>query len=190
MDEEELLKKVRALEEGQAELRRQVSKLRPPERRRTLRQPICSSSRRRLRPTLSHRHHLMVLNCLGQAVHVLDPQGKVLYWNRCAELLYGYPASEAIGQNVTKLLVHHSDIVAASSIIGDIFTGKRWRGKFPVKNKSGERFSIVTDGTPLYDEDGTLIGLICLSEDTRTLEAILTLQPKEDYNANKYYVIV
>lgn len=51
--------------------------------------------------------------------------------------------------------------------------GKCWRGKFPVKHKSGERFNIVASNTPLYDDDGSLVGLICLSTDTRTLEEIL-----------------
>ncbi|PUZ52485.1 hypothetical protein GQ55_6G273800 [Panicum hallii var. hallii] len=77
----------------------------------------------------------------------------------------GYPASEAVGRNVAELLVHADDIGPATSIIGSTFTGRCWRGKFPVRNKSGERFSILTNGTPLYDDDddGTMIGLVCLS---------------------------
>ncbi|KAG2565333.1 hypothetical protein PVAP13_7NG000600 [Panicum virgatum] len=51
--------------------------------------------------------------------------------------------------------------------------GKCWRGKFPVKKKSGERFFIVVNNTPLYDDDGSLVGLICLSVDTRTLEDVM-----------------
>ncbi|KAL6653689.1 hypothetical protein ACP70R_008613 [Stipagrostis hirtigluma subsp. patula] len=87
--------------------------------------------------------------------------------------MYGYSASEAIGQDAVELLVHPDDADAANSIIGNIFMGKCWRGKFPVKNKSGERFFIVANNTPLYDDDGSLVGLICLSVDTRTLEDIL-----------------
>ena len=51
--------------------------------------------------------------------------------------------------------------------------GKCWRGKFPVKHKSGERFSVVVNNTPLYDEDGSLVGLTCLSGDARILEEIV-----------------
>ena len=78
-----------------------------------------------------------------------------------------------VGHNVVELLVHPDDVDAANSIIGNIFMGKCWRGKFPVKKKSGERFFIVVNNTPLYDDDGSLVGLICLSVDTRTLEDIL-----------------
>jgi len=178
MDAEELLKRIRELEEGQAELKREVSDLVTATERRARQQPaaaVPTASRRELRRDvskhqlllppppppvgrtgLSRRHHAMVLQSLGQAVHILDLQGNVIYWNRCAEHLYGYPASEAIGRNVTDLLVHADDIGPSTNIIGSIFAGKCWRGKFPVKNKSGERFSILTNGTPLYDDDGTM----------------------------------
>ena len=60
--------------------------------------------------------------------------------NRNAEHLYGYSSAEAVGQDITRLIVHPDDIPSLNSIIGNIFTGKCWRGSFPVKNKSGERF--------------------------------------------------
>uniref|UniRef100_A0A0E0BM55 non-specific serine/threonine protein kinase n=1 Tax=Oryza glumipatula TaxID=40148 RepID=A0A0E0BM55_9ORYZ len=105
------------------------------------------------------------------AVHVISLDGKLM--NRYAEHLYGYSVPEAVGQDALELIVHPSDYGAANDIIQNIFMGKCWRGKFPVKHKSGERFNIVASNTPLYDDDGSLVGLICLSTDTRTLEEIL-----------------
>ncbi|TVU23497.1 hypothetical protein EJB05_25868 [Eragrostis curvula] len=196
MASEELLRKIRELEEGHAELKREVAKLvpehrrpqspssssrRPPPRlpspaRRALAAiPQSSSSRmQRLgRVGLTDRQHIRALHALGQSVYVIAPGGELLYWNRYAEHMFGYTASEAIGQDAVELLVHPDEATAANSIIGNIFMGKCWRGKFPVRKKSGERFFIVANNTPLYDDDGTLVGLICLSVDTRTLEDIL-----------------
>ena len=88
MDEEELMKKIRALEEGQAELKREVSKLhqlRTAHRGGAQGQQAAADSSP-LRPParraagLSRRHHAMVMQSLGQALHVLDLQGKILYW--------------------------------------------------------------------------------------------------------------
>ncbi|TVU04825.1 hypothetical protein EJB05_47960, partial [Eragrostis curvula] len=193
MDVEELQKKLRALEAGQAELKREVSKLMRTEATGALCQqfvgalsrpappPPRSSSRtnhQRLgRAGLSVRHHKLILQSLGQAVHVLDLQGNILYWNRNAEHLYGYSASEAIGQNVARLLVDPRDIPPLRALIEDIFTGKCWRGKFPVKKKSGERFFVLADGTPLHDDDGSVIGLICVSADLRVLKEIIGFSP-------------
>jgi PAS domain S-box-containing protein len=93
--------------------------------------------------------------------------------NRNAERLYHYSSAEAVGQDITRLIIHPDDIPALNTIIGNIFTGKCWRGKFPVKKKSGERFLVVADATPLYDDDGSLMGLICLADDTRTLNELI-----------------
>nr|CAB3504998.1 unnamed protein product [Digitaria exilis] len=70
MDREELMRKIRALEEGQAELKRESQ------------QPlaVAAAASPRRAAGLSRRHHAMVMQSLGQAVHVLDPYGKILYW--------------------------------------------------------------------------------------------------------------
>jgi hypothetical protein len=81
-DERELLNKIQALEEGQAELKRQVSKLQ--RRGSSSHQPAEQSSSASRRTGMSAarrpRHHMMAVQSLGQAAHVLDLQGKVLYW--------------------------------------------------------------------------------------------------------------
>ncbi|CAM0876337.1 unnamed protein product [Alopecurus aequalis] len=189
MEAEELLNKIRALEEGQAELEREVGKLVLERRGARSRHPATAFPPRRAiaalphspsqlhrdsRARLSDRHCNLILQSLGQAVHIVAPDGKLLYWNRYAEHIYGYSASEAIGRRAVDLLVHPADVDAANIVIQNIFMGKCFRGKFPVKNKSGERFFIVVHNTPLYDDDGSLIGLICLSLDLRTLEEIFS----------------
>uniref|UniRef100_A0A453PNH8 Protein kinase domain-containing protein n=1 Tax=Aegilops tauschii subsp. strangulata TaxID=200361 RepID=A0A453PNH8_AEGTS len=115
-----------------------------------------------------------ILQSLGQAVHIIAPDGKLLYWNRYAEHMYGYTAAEAVGRNAVELIVHPTDFDSAKIIIQNIFMGKCWRGRFPVKNKAGERFFISVHNTPLYDDDGSLVGLICLSLDVRALEEIFS----------------
>uniref|UniRef100_A0ACD5ZD47 Uncharacterized protein n=1 Tax=Avena sativa TaxID=4498 RepID=A0ACD5ZD47_AVESA len=180
MEADELLKKLRVLEDGHAEIKRRLM----PERRgaqAAVRRRACralppqqSSSSRRVaaRGRLSDRYCHWILQSLGQAVHIIAPDGKLLYWNRYAEDMYGYSVAEAVGQNAVELIVHPADYDSAKIVIQNIFMGKCWRGKFPVKNKSGERFFISVHNTPLYDDDGSLVGLICLSLDVRTLEEI------------------
>lgn len=45
--------------------------------------------------------------------------------------------------------------------------GESWTGQFPAKNKMGEKFLVVATNTPFYDDDGSLVGLICVSSDSR-----------------------
>ncbi|KAG2629977.1 hypothetical protein PVAP13_3KG513600 [Panicum virgatum] len=228
---EELLKKIRELEVGQAQLKQEMSKLIPGvgERRRS--QPV--SPRRGVpvppppppskgtppgrRPSggveggprawargsasfphssplqkegratgsgdastsarLPERQYSRVLQSLGQSVHILDLDGRIIYWNQSAENLFGYPASEALGQDALMLLVDSRDHNVVHDIFRRISMGESWTGKFPVKNRGGDRFSAIATNTPFYDEDGSLVGIICVSSDSRQLEQIFCRPP-------------
>lgn len=111
------------------------------------------------------RDYINILQSMGQAVHIFKPSGEITYWNHSAELLYGYSESEALGQNAIELLVDESNYDVASNIINRIMAGESWKGQFPLKKKSGELFSAVTSNTPFYDDDGTFVGVICVSTD-------------------------
>ncbi|KAL5700842.1 hypothetical protein ACHQM5_026245 [Ranunculus cassubicifolius] len=116
------------------------------------------------------RQYLNILQSMGQSVHISDPNGRIIYWNRTAENLYGYSASEALGQDSTELLTDVEYFDVASNMIQRISMGESWTGKFPVKNKIGERFVAVTTNTPFYDDDGSLIGIISVSSDSRPFQ--------------------
>lgn len=90
--------------------------------------------------------------------------------NRTAEKLYGYSAAEALGQDAIELLVDPRDFAVAHNIFHRVTMGESWTGQFPVKNKMGERFSAVATNTPFYDDDGTLVGIICVSTDSRPFQ--------------------
>lgn len=58
----------------------------------------------------------------------------------------------------------------AHNMVHRVTMGDRWTGRFPVKNKMGERFLAVVTNTPFYDDDGTLVGIICVSSDSRPFQ--------------------
>ncbi|ONK78744.1 uncharacterized protein A4U43_C02F21970 [Asparagus officinalis] len=111
---------------------------------------------------------------MGQAVHIFDLDGRIIYWNRSAEHLYGFSSSEALGQNPISLLGDPCDFEIGNSIIQRNMMGESWTGKFPVKNKSGERFVVIATNTPFYDDDGGLVGVICVASDSRSLQEVAT----------------
>lgn len=90
--------------------------------------------------------------------------------NRTAERLYGYCATEALGRDAIELLVDPREVDIATNIVQRVTMGESWTGQIPVKNKMGERFSAVATNTPFYDDDGTLIGIICVSSDSRPFQ--------------------
>ncbi|KAH0728156.1 hypothetical protein KY284_004021 [Solanum tuberosum] len=113
------------------------------------------------------KQYLSILQSMGQAVHIFDLNYRLIYWNRSAEQLYGYSAAEAIGQDLLELITDPKDHAVAKIIIHRVKMGENWTGQFPVKNKQGDRFLVVATDTPLYDDDGTFVGIICVSTDAR-----------------------
>ncbi|KAL8540022.1 hypothetical protein ACS0TY_001569 [Phlomoides rotata] len=101
------------------------------------------------------------------AVKLTDKQNWSILQNRSADNLYGYSAAEALGKDVIELLADPEDSDAISNIVHRVSRGESWTGQIPVKNKSGDRFLAVATNTPFYDDDGSLIGIICVSNDSR-----------------------
>ncbi|KAL0718033.1 hypothetical protein Bca4012_067355 [Brassica carinata] len=205
---EELLKKIRELEESQEHLKREMSRLKvsaaevkqqqqqrshsmSPQRRRhsggdgaapSWRKSGAASFRHAspLRKESSHRgegrsgggggkftdkQYLNILQSMAQAVHVFDLNGQIIFWNSMAEKLYGFSAAEALGKDPIDILVDDQDAEVAQNITRRCGCGESWTGEFPVKNKAGDRFSVVTTMSPFYDDDGSLIGIICITND-------------------------
>ncbi|XP_010024797.2 LOW QUALITY PROTEIN: dual specificity protein kinase splA [Eucalyptus grandis] len=118
----------------------------------------------------TERQYLNILQSMGQAVHIFDLEGRIIYWNQTAENLYGYSAAEALGQDAIELLIDSRDFGIANKIVNQAMVGERWMGQIPVKNKMGERFSAVATNTPFYDDDGALVGIICVSSDSQPFQ--------------------
>ncbi|XP_061990276.1 uncharacterized protein LOC133708770 [Rosa rugosa] len=196
---EELLKKLQVLEEGHAYLKQELSEYSYAEleNQRAL-SKRCSrfSSKRRVgggggaswRPpslNFSDRQYLNILQSIGQSVYIFDLSCRIIYWSKTAGNLYGYSVAEALGQNPLELLADPQAFAVGYSIVQRLTKEESWTGQFPVKNKMGEIFSAMATNTPFYDDDGTFIGVICVSWDLRhfqeTRVPLLCLEPDSSF---------
>jgi len=57
------------------------------------------------------------------AIIAMAPDGKVLYWNRAAESIFGYTSAEALGQLMTDLVVPTDCAGEERGIQADALTG-------------------------------------------------------------------
>ncbi|RZC62249.1 hypothetical protein C5167_023979 [Papaver somniferum] len=117
---------------------------------------------------------------MGQALHIVDQDGLIVYWNRAAAQIYGYSASEALGQNINGFIIEVQDINAAAQIYGYSASilqinasGENWTGIFPARNKQCRLFQVLATGAPLYDDSGTLVGIICVTIASKSFEETL-----------------
>ena len=72
----------------------------------------------------------------------------------------------------------------AKDIIHRVTMGESWTGQIPVKNKMGQSFIAVATNTPFYDDDDNLVGIICVSSDSRPFQeasvaSLSSLRPSE-----------
>ncbi|KAL8205052.1 hypothetical protein R6Q57_010675 [Mikania cordata] len=116
---------------------------------------------------LIERQCLNIFQSMGQAVHVFDRQYRIRFWNPIAEKIYGVSAGEIVGKTPTEILVDPKDAVFADYLLDRTVNGETWSGEFPVTNRKGETFVIMCTNTPFRDDNGRLIGGICVFSDSR-----------------------
>ena len=122
-----------------------------------------------------------LINNVGQSVIATDLLGKVIYWNHAAEKIYGWSASEAIGENIMNLTPAVQSNEQAVEIMNKLSAGKTWAGEFQVKRKDGSSFPAFVTDTPMLDADGNLIGIIGISSDiTESKQVQQKIKESED----------
>lgn len=112
------------------------------------------------------RYHKMVAEIKDYAVILLDNDGRVLEWNKGAELVKGYSAEEIMGKSF-RLLYTPEDrenqlpekLLQQARTLGST-THEGWRVR-----KNGTRFWGYVSITALHDENGELFGFSKITRD-------------------------
>ena len=105
-----------------------------------------------------------ILDAVGQAVIATDLDGRVLYWNRAAEALFGWTEAEMIGQKARAMVP--ADMVDYAEVIhARIRAGESWSGEFFVRRKDDTPFTAYVSSTLLRDRAGAIVGVVGLLTD-------------------------
>jgi PAS domain S-box-containing protein len=131
-------------------------------------------------PTKKNRFHRLLLDAIGQAVIATDPLGKVIYWNRVAEDLYGWSAKEVMGRPIVEITPSEDLAEQAEEIMGTLSHGRSWTGEFVVQRKDGTTFPALVTDTPVHDEQGNLVAIIGISTDITEIKQTEELRRSEE----------
>jgi PAS domain S-box-containing protein len=113
--------------------------------------------------------HRLIVEEMPEAVIFADRQGTVRLWNRGAETMFGYSATEALGQSL-------------DLIVPERFRARHWEGyrqvmatgvtrygerllAVPAMRKDGRRISIEFSIALLKDERGEVAGALAVVRD-------------------------
>ncbi|XP_024984291.1 probable LRR receptor-like serine/threonine-protein kinase At1g29720 [Cynara cardunculus var. scolymus] len=112
---------------------------------------------------LTEAQYFNILQSIDEPIHIANANARVIYRNRAWENFYGYTAAETLGKAITDLVIEPKDVSIALDVLREMMKGESWSGEFPVRNKRGERFLVFGSNRPFHDENGTIIGIICVS---------------------------
>ncbi len=119
----------------------------------------------RSRSEAAIRFQAQLLNAVQQAVVATDPDGLVIFWNKFAELLYGWSAHEAVGKTIEELTPSPFLREHGSRILERGAAGEAWTGEFLVQGKTGKAFPALLTTSPVLDEGGRVLGFVQVSID-------------------------
>jgi PAS domain S-box-containing protein len=109
--------------------------------------------------------HARLLDAVAEAVIATDLEGRILFWNRWAEGLYGWTAEEVLGQDILAVTPNLASRDQAREIMERLQRGESWSGEFLVQRRDGTTFPAVVKNSPIQDEHGALVGIVGLSWD-------------------------
>jgi PAS domain S-box-containing protein len=102
---------------------------------------------------------------VSQAIITTDLGGQISYWNRAAEELFGWKASEALGRDMVDLTIHSVTHDEKQQILNWLGSGGRWSGETQMRRRDGSTFLGQADDSPILDSQDRLVGIISITQD-------------------------
>lgn len=104
-----------------------------------------------------------VVETLSEAVFLVGPDKRILYWNRAAELLTGYPRDQVIGSHCLRAV--HCNV--CEHRCGVFEFGNLEDIPLILKSRDGRRVEVLKNATVIHDEAGQpLLGIEVLRDVT------------------------
>ncbi len=113
-----------------------------------------------------------LLDSVGQAVMASDPEGRVIYWNRAAEAIYGWSREEVLGRLILDVLPTAETRTSAAEVLEGLRRGEPWSGEMELRRKDGTTFPALVTNAPVLARDGQITGIISVSADLTERKAL------------------
>jgi two-component system, cell cycle sensor histidine kinase and response regulator CckA len=120
-------------------------------------------------PQIGELHHLcgeqsVLLNLVTDAIVLWTLDGKVKFWNRSAERMYGWLAGSAIGKQVADFLYHAEDPRYQTAISETRDRGK-WSGEMHLITRAGKKIAVASHWYLIASPEGTPQSILAIDSD-------------------------
>lgn len=117
-----------------------------------------------------------LLDDVREGVLATDLDGRIVYWGRGAERLYGYRRCDILGRDA-RVLTDQRDLAGAANRRATALSNGAWTGTYRKRRVDGTVIWVHRSLSPMRDDDGEVWGFVAVDRDetsTRmTREALL-----------------
>ncbi|MEH2023612.1 hybrid sensor histidine kinase/response regulator [Nostoc sp.] len=110
------------------------------------------------------REQAALLDVTTDAICVRDLNNKIIFWNKGAETLYGWQATEAWGKNASELLYDEPSPEIEAALLQVISQGK-WQGELTKLTKTDQEILVGSRWSLVYDEQGKPKSILTVDTD-------------------------
>jgi len=122
-----------------------------------------------------------LLEIVSDAIVSIDMEHRILSWNKAAENIYGWQASEVVGQSVRPLMQTEYPNGSFEQAAEALLRTGHWTGEIIQNHKSGARLNILASGSVIRDASGKPIGMVSVNRDiTERKRAEAALRASEE----------
>jgi PAS domain S-box-containing protein len=125
--------------------------------------------RRKTEQTLAQ--HAALLDIAHDVIYMKDAHSRITFWNRGAEVTYGWTREEAVGQVVYNLLQTEFPM-PMEAIQAILRRDGQWDGELVQHTKSGERTVVASRFVAGLNPDGTLATVMAINTDVTARKRI------------------
>src|SRR5208283_4779328 len=105
-----------------------------------------------------------LLNLTHDAVYVRDMRGVIGYWNRGAEVLYGWPSERALGK-IAREFLQAVFPLPLEKIEAELLRTGRWEGELAKTHKDGTQLVVASRWSLKRDDHGDPVAILITSND-------------------------
>ncbi|MEH1970029.1 hybrid sensor histidine kinase/response regulator [Nostoc sp.] len=110
------------------------------------------------------REQAALLDVTTDAICVRDLNNQIIFWNKGAETLYGWQATEAWGKNASELLYDEPSPEIEAALLQAISKGK-WQGELTKLTKMGKEILVASRWSLVCDEQGKPKSILTVDTD-------------------------
>jgi diguanylate cyclase (GGDEF)-like protein/PAS domain S-box-containing protein len=115
--------------------------------------------------------HWAILEAIHDGVYMVDRERRILYWNRAAEQITGYPRQEVISRRCMDNILVHCDwkgtnlCQSSCPLLGCMEDGRPREMEVLLRHKEGHRVLVRNRAAPIRDADGAVAGAVEVFEE-------------------------